>query len=399
MRPFGHVADRRATGPAVGLGAGGDLVLDRLLARQNEVEVVLVGVDDDRAGASPVGSAIRLRTIGIDHSSGGASAIIALSCGLRCVSSVAVCVSIGEQPLSIAPAANATAIRIPLPVMCPPAASNSQSGNHSEVVYPFSPPPDTDCLREPPRSRHPFVSRGPHFLVAVLLRDGDDADNTNSCDGGRRGSGARPARRSVGEAARPALQPLDPCVTAVARAKAAAAGRSDRARSTARCGRARRDRSSDGRRPRRNRPATDPDRAPAGATGRELLARRANRRRSARHRRSSSRRRGSRPQHRGGGDQLVLEGQRMDLEGAARGEARQRFAGEGGAFGVGVERRASARPSSRCSQRRGSPRSPTRRRRGAIPGRQAPPGDAAGAPIPCAAACRAAPRSSPSRRR
>ena len=86
-------------------------------------------------------------------------------------------------------------------------------------------------------------------------------------------------------------------------------------------------------------------------------------------------------------------------ESAARGEARQRLAGEGGAFGLGVERRAARAFPAAASPPRGTPRSPPGRRRRAIPAAPSRPGAAAGAPIPCAAACRAALRSSPGRRR
>ena len=50
FRPFGHVADLGNAGEREGFLADGDAVADRLAAVLDQIEVVIVGIDDDGAG-------------------------------------------------------------------------------------------------------------------------------------------------------------------------------------------------------------------------------------------------------------------------------------------------------------------------------------------------------------
>ncbi len=49
-RPFGHAADLGDAGPSHGFLADRDAVADRLAAIEHEIEIVIVGIDHDRAG-------------------------------------------------------------------------------------------------------------------------------------------------------------------------------------------------------------------------------------------------------------------------------------------------------------------------------------------------------------
>ena len=51
VRPFGHVADPGDAGERQGFFADGDAVADRLAAVLHQIEVVIVGIDHDGAGA------------------------------------------------------------------------------------------------------------------------------------------------------------------------------------------------------------------------------------------------------------------------------------------------------------------------------------------------------------
>ena len=48
-RPFGHAANLGDAGPGHGFFADGDAVADRLAAIQHVVEIMVVGIDHDRA--------------------------------------------------------------------------------------------------------------------------------------------------------------------------------------------------------------------------------------------------------------------------------------------------------------------------------------------------------------
>jgi hypothetical protein len=50
FRPFGHVADFGDAGEREGFLADGDAIADRLAAILNQIEIVVIGIDDDGAG-------------------------------------------------------------------------------------------------------------------------------------------------------------------------------------------------------------------------------------------------------------------------------------------------------------------------------------------------------------
>ena len=60
-RPFGFAANLGDTGPCHGFFADGDAVSDRLAAVEHVVEIVIVGIDYDRARLLPCGGSRRWR--------------------------------------------------------------------------------------------------------------------------------------------------------------------------------------------------------------------------------------------------------------------------------------------------------------------------------------------------
>ncbi len=79
-RPFLHRADGGAAGPSHIFGPARDPVLDRLAMGQHIIEIVVAGIDDDRARllVGLIRDFVAL-TVGMRYSSGSASAIICLS--------------------------------------------------------------------------------------------------------------------------------------------------------------------------------------------------------------------------------------------------------------------------------------------------------------------------------
>ena len=178
------------------------LILNRLFARQHVVEIVLIGVDDDRAGrfAGRIGNPVaddRDRPLFRRRKSHH-----------RLVARVEVRFERRGLRVNGGAAAEHRARR--------QRHRDQKSLADHESAYPLRIHNPETIMRSrltifPPRCRlftrtvsvaPPFRQLGAAFSSRCVLRDGDDADNTNSCEGGRRATGARKGRRSPAEAAR-----------------------------------------------------------------------------------------------------------------------------------------------------------------------------------------------------